>query len=303
MVKADGRYVALPDDWSEPSYHSSQDSDYSPSRDDEEDDAGWGPADDRDEHVAEEDEDAPQFAAPAGGRAAPAQQRAGGLFMWRPAAAAAAAGGVAAQHAAGQSGEELGPAPSFDRWAQQPQRQQGQSLAARAAAQASLAGAAGAGNAGAGRHAGPGPGGWGAPLLAVDRAQGKADQQLQQQTAERPSSTSPWSERKVLDLSQPRVASPPAAGAGISGQAGVDGFSQSPLVRDGRIINPESGRAIAINGATYHQLIDRGFQPDFVAGAMVLSPGGAPAALPAGHTRGAPSPAGNLRARKSSRAV
>jgi hypothetical protein len=221
---------------------------------------------------------------------------------------------------AGGADEELDPAPSFAQWAagggaaqqsrQQQGRPQGQGVAARAAAQASLAGAGAAGNAGAGRAPGPSPGGWGQTLLAVDRTQGTNHQQ-QPAAQQRPSSASPWSERKVVDLTKPRsppgvsptaAAAPgssrPSVPAAVSAGAAAAAAGATPKSR--KVLNPETGRDIVVNGATYKELLARGWQYNSMTDSLEFAAGQSPpaaAVLPV--SRGAPTPASNLRSRRT----
>jgi hypothetical protein len=307
--------VELPEDYQEDEYEFSQDSDYSPdtSEDDEEEEDNSeveeeeGPA--LSGGIATEPEDeggqgggwrswqrAPAAAAAAGAPAAPKPQpSAGSFWSWRgwgrsaPAAAAPAAAGVATSAV-----EELAGAPSFDEWAQ-PRRTQTH------AAQASLAGAGAAGDAGAGRAPGPSPGGWGAPLVAVDRAQGTNYQQQQQQPAEvqRPTSTSPWSEKKVVDFTQPKPFSSPAAPQA----AAAAGTSSTPKTASRKVENPETGREITINGSTFRELLARGYEYDAASNKLVLTAAGQASPAPAVNVRGAPTPSSNLRSRRSGAAV
>lgn len=329
--------------YDEPSYNSDEDDDYTPEPDELDSPRGIatepedeGDDEDYDSSGGEEEQEeerqpvrradlAPaQAAAPAhapasaGAEAGAAGGRPAGWLGWWQPAARAAAGGVAGAAAVGAD-EELDPAPSFAQWAaggggqqsrQQQGRPQGQGIAAHAAAQAGLAGAGAAGDAGAGRAPGPSPGGWGQTLLAVDRTQGTNHQQ-QPAAQQRPSSASPWSERKVVDLTKPRTppgvsptataapgSSRPSLPAAVSAGAGT-AAGATPKSR--KVLNPETGRDIVVNGATYRELLARGWQYNSMTDSLEFA-GQSPAAaavLPA--SRGAPTPASNLRSRRTSK--
>lgn len=67
-------------------------------------------------------------------------------------------------------------------------------------------------------------------------------------------------------------------------------------------MNPETGREIVVNGATYNDLLARGWQYNSMTDSLELAAEQSPAAaavLPM--SRGAPTPASNVRSRRTSR--
>jgi hypothetical protein len=103
-------------------------------------------------------------------------------------------------------------------------------------------------------------------------------------------SSSPWSQdRLVMDISNRQAVSPPAApqlspgvpAASPAAAAAAQG-AMSPLVQQGKILNPLTNKAILLNKATYNMLVSDGYTPDLVNGVM-LPPGehAAAAARPA----------------------
>jgi len=112
-----------------------------------------------------------------------------------------------------------------------------------------------------------------------------------------PTSGSPWSSEKVVvDLSarRPQSVSPPQlataavvgrdAAAAVNSQRPADaaGAAMSPLVQAGKIINPNTGKAVLINKAKYNELIDQGYHADLVNGILVPPTAAATAAAAAG---------------------
>jgi hypothetical protein len=87
--------------------------------------------------------------------------------------------------------------------------------------------------------------------------------------------SSPWSqERLVMDVDSRQAVSPPpppqlsaavlAASPAAAGQGPV-----SPLVQQGKILNPVSGKVIMFNKPAYNLLVSQGYTPDLVSGVMV----------------------------------
>ena len=68
-------------------------------------------------------------------------------------------------------------------------------------------------------------------------------------------------------------------------------------------MNPETGREISTTGGTFKELLARGYEYNAATNTLQLSALGSPAAAAAaaGNVRGAPTPASNLRSRRSSK--
>jgi hypothetical protein len=138
-------------------------------------------------------------------------------------------------------------------------------------------------------------------MLAVDGAQGTNYQQQQPAAVQRPTSSSPWSEKKVVDFSQPRPVSPPAAAQHAA--AAAAGAGATPKTAGRKVENPETGREITISGSTFRELLARGYEYDAAANKLVLTAGAQASPAPAVNVRGAPTPSSNLRSRRSGAAV
>jgi hypothetical protein len=106
-------------------------------------------------------------------------------------------------------------------------------------------------------------------------------------TAAKPKS-SPWSnERLVMDVDSRQAVSPlppPQLSPGMQAAAGQG--SVSPLVQQGKILNPVSGKVIMFNKPAYNQLVSQGYTPDLALGVMVPPGGGAAAAAAAAQQAG-----------------
>lgn len=104
-------------------------------------------------------------------------------------------------------------------------------------------------------------------------------------SSSRPAQASPWSQGKlVMDVTNRQAVSPPPApqlspavpaASPAAGQA-----SLSPLVQQGKILNPLTNKAIQFNKPTYNMLLSEGYTPDLVNGVM-LAPADGPAAAAA----------------------
>jgi hypothetical protein len=104
--------------------------------------------------------------------------------------------------------------------------------------------------------------------------------------AARPKS-SPWSnERLVMDVDSRQAVSPPPPPQ-LSPAAAAGQGSVSPLVQQGKILNPVSGKVIMFNKPAYNQLVSQGYTPDLTLGVMVPPGGGAAAAAPQAPASGA----------------
>jgi hypothetical protein len=285
----------------------SDDEDYSPSDSGDVDEASWGTdtgsggPDDSGDNSKEQ----PQ---------PPLRQRhtAAGVHAYAAAVAPAAASrwdwlGFRRQDggtASGTHGEELDSAPSFDDWAKKPGSSQQQPPAGRAAAAPARASSLGpAGDAAAARVA--------ALPLPADFVLRSLDQP-QHAVAPRGDQASPWRDSgKVIDFTQPKPrsppAGPPAAGAGSSKASAAAaavpaGGSRTPGGGH-KVVNPETGREISTTGGTFKELLNRGYVYNAATNTLQLSamPSPPPAAV-GGNVRGAPTPASNLRSRRSGKA-
>lgn len=110
---------------------------------------------------------------------------------------------------------------------------------------------------------------WSNEKVAVD---------INQRTVSSPSATgaasakSPWSHEKVVFDDSRRRPAPASAAVSPAVYEQQQEAAVSPLVAAGRIINPATGRPIAMNKATYNQLLAQGYVPDLQNGILV-SPG------------------------------